>query len=81
MLGVDISEGMIQHSQTHHPHPTLSYQQLDVRDADQFIADNMSSFSMLTSFSCLHWVTDLPAALKVFNKVLSIGGRFLFVVG
>ena len=80
VVGVDISDSMVQHGQDTHHHPNLSFQQLDVTQADSFLADKRSSFSLVTSFSCLHWVPDVPAAVSVFNSVLRTGGRFLFVL-
>ena len=76
VVGVDISEEMITHCQsTHQTSPTntsnLSFTQLDVTRAESFISSNLASFSCLTSFSCLHWVPDMPAAVRMFNKVQS----------
>ena len=61
-------------------HPLLSFQQLDSSKAESFISSNLSSFSLITSFSCLHWVPDMPATVALFNKVLKVGGRFVFVM-
>ena len=79
-MGVDISDDMIKHSQSHHPHSNLSFQQLDVTKGDSFVKANKETFSLVTSFSCLHWVPDVPAAVNLFNNVLRVGGKFLFVV-
>ena len=83
VVGVDLSQEMIQHCQSQHQTsttPSLSFTQLDVTRAESFISSNLASFSCLTSFSCLHWVPDQPAAISFFNKVLRPGGKFLFVV-
>ena len=79
-MGVDISEDMITHSSSTHTLSNLSFQQLDVNQGASFISSNKSTFSLVTSFSCLHWVPDVPAAVNLFNNVLSLGGKFLFVV-
>ena len=69
-VGVDISQEMIQHSRSQHSTtPRLSFTQLDVSRAESFISSNLASFSCLTSFSCLHWVPDMPATVRMFNKV------------
>merc|ERR1719400_1627666 len=85
VVGVDISEEMITHCQsTPQTSPTntsnLSFIQLDVTRAESFISSNLASFSCLTSFSCLHWVPDMPAAVRMFNKVLKVGGKFVLVM-
>ena len=82
VVGVDISHDMIAHCQQHHQPktPSMTFQQLDSSQGASFIADNASSFSLVTSFSCLHWVPNMPATVSLFNKVLETGGQFLFVV-
>jgi len=80
VVGVDISGDMISHCQARHKSPSTSFQQLDVSQGQSFTSSNLSSFSLLTSFSCLHWVPDQPAAVALFNKVLKPGGKFLFVI-
>ena len=75
VVGVDLSQEMIQHCQSQHqtsPTPSLSFTQLDVTRAESFISSNLASFSCLTSFSCLHWVQDMPAAVRMFNKVQNL---------
>ena len=73
VVGVDLSQEMIKHCQSTHQTATttnnLSFTQLDVTRAESFISSNLASFSCLTSFSCLHWVPDMPAAVRFFNKV------------
>ena len=73
VVGVDLSQEMIQHCQSAHLTSTtsgLSFSQLDVTRAESFISSQLATFSCLTSFSCLHWVPDMPAAVRMFNKVL-----------
>ena len=72
VVGVDLSQEMIQHCQSTHltsTTPGLSFTQLDVTRAESFISSHLASFSCLTSFSCLHWVQDMPATISLFNKV------------
>ena len=80
VVGLDISQEMIKHCQSQHNTSTLSFSQVDVTQAESFISSNLASFSCLTSFSCLHWVQDMPAAVRMFNKVLKVGGRFVLVM-
>ena len=72
VVGLDISQEMIKHCQSQHNTATLSFSQVDVTQAESFISSNLASFSCLTSFSCLHWVPDMPAAVRFFNKVFSL---------
>ena len=83
VVGVDISTDMISHCKARLETslvPNISFLQLDVTDPDSFLASNMDSFSCITSFSCLHWVPDMPAAITLFNKALKVGGKILFVI-
>ena len=72
VVGLDISQEMIKHCQSQHNTSTLSFSQVDVTQAESFISSNLASFSCLTSFSCLHWVQDMPAAVRMFNKVQNL---------
>ena len=81
VVGVDISQEMVRHCRATHLTPaSLSFLQLEVNNADSFISSNLSGFSCITSFSCLHWVQDMPAAVRMFNKVLRVGGKFVMVM-
>ena len=74
VVGVDISEGMVSHCRAHHQTaatPGLSFHQLDVTRPEPFCEENFKRFSCLTSFSCLHWVANMPAAVRLFNNVCS----------
>merc|ERR1712098_981514 len=73
VLGVDISEGMIQHCKTKYTIPGLDFQQVDSSRADKFIAENRERYSLVTSFSCLHWVPNQPSTIEMFNRVLKPG--------
>jgi len=58
----------------------ISLKTLDVSNGGDFCQAKESSFDMVTSFSCLHWVPNQPDAVSLFNKVLKPGGKFLFVI-
>jgi len=80
VLGVDISSDMVSHCNSNHSFPNLSFQILDTSQGNSFIEAKKSSFSLVSSFSCLHWVPDMPATITLFNKVLKEHGKFLFVI-
>ena len=75
VVGVDISGDMISHCREHCQAPNTAFHQLDVSRGESFTSSNLSSFSLVTSFSCLLWVPDQPAAISFFNKVLKPGGK------
>ena len=77
---MDISEDMISHCGQHHQAPGMTFQRLDTSQGGSFTSSHSSSFSLVTSFSCLHWVPDMPTTVSLFNNVLKPGGKFLFVV-
>ena len=58
----------------------LEFEQLDVTNGETFGEKNTEKFSLVTSFSCLHWVNDHMAATKLTARVLKEGGRFLHLV-
>jgi len=81
VLGVDISDDMISHCSNHYNgQENLAFETLDVSNGADFRQTRESSFNMVTSFSCLHWVPNQPDAVSLFNKVLKPGGKFLFVI-
>jgi len=81
VLGVDISPDMVSYCNQHYnKQDNLQFQTLDVTKGEDFCQKNSGLFSMVSSFSCLHWVPDQPAAVSLFNRVLCPGGRFLFVI-
>ena len=58
----------------------LEFEQVDVTNGEEFWEKNTEKFSLVTSFSCLHWVNDHLAATKLTARVLKKGGRFLHLV-
>jgi len=81
VLGVDISPDMVSYcNQNYSNQDNLQFQTLDVTNGEDFYEKYTGVFSLVSSFSCLHWVPDQPAAVSLFNRVLCPGGRFLFVI-
>jgi len=82
VLGVDISQDMIDHCRTLYSSPKVGFQRMDVEseDCQGFCSEQAESFDLVTSFSCLHWVPNQPAAIDVFHRLLKPGGRFVFVI-
>jgi len=81
VLGVDINPNMVEHCrQQFSKKVNLDFQTLNAAEDETFSEENAGAFSMVTSFSCLHWVPDQPQIVKFFNRILSPGGKFLFLI-
>ncbi len=72
VLGIDISQSMIDFASLHYPqidYPNLNFQKLD---AAGIFFENQ--FDRVVSFSTLHWVMDQEKALKAIYRALVPGG-------
>ena len=76
-LGIDASASMIAAcTEAHCAHANLSFV---VADATAFHTDD--EFDVAVSFSALHWVADLRAALTCVRNVLRPGGTLVIGMG
>ena len=80
LVGSDMSPEMVKYCQENYNVENLTFEKLDVTKGEIFAHENLGSFSLVTSFSCLHWVTDHVATAQLVNKILKVGGKFLFMV-
>jgi len=80
VTGSDLSHDMIKHCRKKYSIKNLEFHQLDVTDGEEFGDRHADQFSLVTSFSCLHWVNDHQAATKLTARVLKKGGKFLHLV-
>ena len=80
VTGSDLSHDMIKHCRQKFNIKYLEFHQLDVTDGEEFGDRHAGQFSLVTSFSCLHWVNDHQAATKLTARVLRKGGKFLHLV-
>lgn len=72
ILGVDISQSMIDFATSHYPqinYPNLSFQK---GDAAELLFENQ--FDRVVSFSTLHWVLDQKKTLDAIHRALVPGG-------
>jgi trans-aconitate 2-methyltransferase len=72
VLGMDISQSMIDFASSKYPqveYPNLKFQQ---HDAAEISFENQ--FDRVVSFSTLHWVLDQEKALKAIHRALVPGG-------
>jgi trans-aconitate 2-methyltransferase len=70
VIGIDISETMIQFASSHYLAQNLNFFQ-----ADAAMLPFDRQFEIVVSFSTLHWVLDQEAGLKSIFKALVPGGR------
>jgi len=73
VLGIDASCDMIRFALTIFPesaHPNLSF-----RYGDAVKLTFLHEFDIVVASSSLHWVKDLPTALRVIKQSLASGGR------
>lgn len=73
VLGVDISQSMIDFATASYPqmsYPNLSFQK---QDGAELSFENQ--FDCVVSFSALHWILDQEKALKAIHRALVPGGR------
>ena len=80
LVGSDLSSEMVNHCRKKYNVENLTFEKLDVTKGEEFSQNKSDSFSLVTSFYCLHWVTDHVATAQLVNKVLKVGGKFLFMV-
>lgn len=72
VLGIDISQSMIEFASFRYPqtnYPNLAFQQ---QDAAELFFENQ--FDRVVSFSTLHWVLDQEKALNAIYRALVLGG-------
>jgi trans-aconitate 2-methyltransferase len=72
VLGIDISQSMIEFASSHYPkaeYPNLAFRR---QDAAEISFENQ--FDRVVSFSTLHWVLDQERALKAIHRALVPGG-------
>ena len=79
VVGSDLSFEMVEYCRKNHNVENVTFETLDATKGEEFARDNSESFSLVTSFWCLHWVTDHVATAQLVNRVLKPGGKFLFM--
>jgi SAM-dependent methyltransferase len=74
VTGIDASEEMIDFAR--HNFAGCSFKHL----AAENLLNVCETYSVITSFNCLHWIKDLNQALIGIRKVLEAGGAFLGLI-
>ncbi|KAF5274249.1 hypothetical protein FQR65_LT04367 [Abscondita terminalis] len=76
LLGVDLSEEMIDFAKTRCANPKVSFEQMNIA-AEDVPVDFEDSFDHIFSFYCLHWVQEQRKAVLNIYKMLRPGGDVL----
>ncbi|XP_070507627.1 juvenile hormone acid O-methyltransferase-like [Chironomus tepperi] len=75
VIGVDVSEEMVKFSQDKYGSDQVSFQVMDiVEEIPETLMDRQ--FDIVSSFFCLHWVSDLSAAFGNIPNLLKSDGLF-----
>lgn len=73
VLGVDLSIDMLNFAKKNYPECRFIMQDVSTLSIEE-------KFNVITSFNCLHWVSDLKKALELIYKSLDKSGRFLGLI-
>lgn len=80
LIGVDISEEMVNYARQQYPHPRISFDKFDLSvDIEKQAFGNTEPFDHITSFYCLHWVQNQESAIQNMYKLLKPNGDMLVV--
>lgn len=79
LVGVDISEEMVQFARQQYPHPRISFDKFDLSTDIDKQAFCCEPFDHITSFYCLHWVQNQERAIQNMHKLLKPDGDMLLV--
>lgn len=81
LIGVDISDKMIDYARQTYAHPKLSFQHfnMDMELDEQPFKDNKQTFDHIFSSYCLMWISKPKICLANFYKLLKPGGDILLL--
>lgn len=75
VLGIDLSEDMINFAKKTHNLKNLKFESMNASDVCY-----LNEFDLITSFYCIHWIKDQQAFLDNAVKCLKPGGKILFYI-
>ena len=82
VVGIDISEKMLEVAREENSDPKIEYLQLPMEDIDQLHDllkdDTVKEFDLVVSSLALHYVEDFAGVLEKIYNLLSEGGVFVF---
>ena len=79
LVGCDVSKEMVSYATEHHSADNIKFVQLDITAASCPRSVFPAGFQKVLSLYCLHWVRDLPAAVRNIFSLLVSGGQSLLI--
>lgn len=80
LVGIDISEHMIEYARKTQIHPKISFEQFDLcADLEDQPLSNAQPFDHIFSFYTFHRVPDKTKCIRNFNKLLGVNGDLLLL--
>lgn len=76
VLGLDVSQKMLERAIARHSHPRITYQQADLEG----LALETSSVTLAYSSLAFHYISDLGALLRTVYDALLPGGKLVFSI-
>lgn len=78
LIGIDVSNEMIDYARKTQVHPKLSFEQFDLGvEIKKQSLNGMECVDHIFSFNCLHWVQNLRVCIENLYKLLVPGGDML----
>ncbi len=78
ILGIDNSRSMIEYASKNYPYE--NYSNLKFLQADAISFSFYQKYDVITSFCCMHWISDQEIVLKNIRRHLKPGGIALLVM-
>lgn len=76
LIGVDISENMINHARQKYSLPKIEFKQFDIAEDD---CKHLPRFDHIVSFNCFNWIENQRATLQNIYNILKPGGDCLLM--
>lgn len=75
LVGIDISEDMLDYARKTQVHPKLSFEQFNLgMELEKQSLNGIEPFDHITSFFCLMWIRNQKICIRNFHKLLKPGG-------
>ena len=79
LVGVDCSSEMVEFANESFGSETISFNQMDIGKTQHLRDLFPAGFDKVFSLYCLHWIKDLPVAVKNIHELLVDGGQALVI--
>lgn len=80
LVGVDLTKEMVNFAREQYPHPRIFFETFDLGlDLEKQIFRSTEPFDHITSFYCLHWITNQEKAIQNMYKLLKPNGDMFLV--